>query len=70
VQKYSKIMVLYSRLSKADLALGEDESYSIRNQKEFLEGCDKKITLKHFWFRYSFKICRFFSWYGSVLYFV
>jgi DNA invertase Pin-like site-specific DNA recombinase len=51
MQNYSKITALYSRLSKADLDRGEDESYSIRNQKELLEGYAKKnnlINIKHY----------------------
>jgi hypothetical protein len=56
MHNYSKITALYSRLSKADLDRGEDEGYSIRNQKELLEGYAKKnnlINIKHYTDLYS-----------------
>ena len=51
MQNYSKITALYSRLSKADLDRGADESYSIQNQKKLLEDFAKKnnlINIRHY----------------------
>ena len=51
MQNYGKITALYSRLSKADLDRGKDESYSIQNQKKYLEDFAEKnnlINIRHY----------------------
>ena len=51
MQNYSKITACYSRLSKADLDRGDNESYSIQNQKKYLEDFAEKnslINVRHY----------------------
>ena len=51
MQNYSKITACYSRLSKADLDRGADESYSIQNQRKYLEDFAAKnnlINIRHY----------------------